>query len=254
MSSNARPPAPKALPVAETVRTVLRNVRAARTGLVLAALGPFTAIFLIEGALGLLPGVYPALEVLSFAVVLGATSMFMVDAHRVFLLGETALESLPRLRPGPRDLRYFGRALLVGLTVGLGLLLPVLVLSPGFVAMPGGVYILAVVISLLAIAGMLAVGQKLAATAVDRDMTIADSWEAAKSRLPGILGLVTVLVAPLHLVATAAAGFYAAASVSQLPAIPGLVLSLGLQFAELTVFAAILSLLYKRFSGVDLTV
>jgi hypothetical protein len=63
-----------------------------------------------------------------------------------------------------------------------------------------------------------------------------------------------VLIAPLHLLATAGAGVYAAASVSQLPVIPALGLSLAFQFAELTVFAAILSLLYKRFSGVDLTV
>ena len=254
MSNNARPPAHKALPVAETVRTVLQDVRNTRIGLARAAIGPFTVIFLVEGVLGLIPGVYPALELLVFAVVIVATSMFMVDAHRVFLVRETALASLPRLRPGPRDLRYLGRALLVGLTVGVALLLPVLVLSPGFVAIPGGVYVLAFVVSLLAIAGMLAVGQKLAATAVDRDATIAESWENAKSRLPGILGIVTVLIAPVHVLATAAAGLYAAAGVSQLPVIPALVLSLGFQFAELVLFAAVLSMLYKRFSGVDLTV
>jgi hypothetical protein len=254
MSSNARPPAPQALPVADTVRTVLRTVRDARIGLARAAIGPFTAVFLIEGVIGIIPGVYPALELLAFAAVIVATSMFMVDAHRVFLLGETARQSVPRLQPGSRDLRYLGRALLVGLTVGLGLLLPVLVLSPGFVALPGGVYIFAFVVSLLAIAGMLAVGQKLAATAVDRDMTIAASWDAAKGRLPGILGVVTVLIAPIHLLAAVAAGVYAAASVSQLPVIPALVLSLGFQFGELTLVAALLSLLYERFSGVDLTV
>jgi len=254
MSSNARPPAPKALPVAETARTVVRSVRAARPAVARAALGPFTAIFLVEGGIALIPGVYPALELLAFAVVIVATSMFLVDAHRVFLLGETAVESLPRLRPTRRDLRYLGRAVLVGLTAGLALLLPLLVLSPAFVAMPGGVYILAFVMSLLAIAGMLAIGQKLAATAVDRDATIAHAWESAKARLPGILGLVTVLIAPVHLLATGAAGLYAAASVSKIPVIPAVVLSLSFQFAELILFAAILSLLYKRFSGVDLTI
>lgn len=254
MSSNARPPAPNALPVAETVRTVLTSLRQSRPGLGRAALGPFTAIFLIEGGVGLLPGSFPPLELLAFIVVIVATSMFLVDAHRVLLLGDAAVARLPRFRPERRDLRYLGRSLLVGLTVGLAMVLPVLILAPAAGAVPGGVYALAVVITLLGVAGMLAVGQKLPATAVDRDFSIADAWARAKGRLPGILGVVVVLVAPVHVLAVGAAAAYAAAGVSGFPVVPALVVSLIFQFAELSLFAAILSLFYQRFSGVDLAV
>ncbi len=254
MSNNARPPAPRLLPVAETARDVLSIVRGTAGSLARAALGPFTAIFVVEGALGLLEQSLAVLEVLAFAVVIVATAMYLVDVHRIVLLGPQAAADLPRFRPDARDGRYLGRSVLVALIVVLALLLPVIVLAPGFGAIPGGPFILAVVVSLLGLAGMLAIGQKLPATAVDRDMSIGAAWESTRGRLTGLLGLVLVLLAPVHMLATAAATLYAAATVSGFPVIPPLLLSLAVQFTELTLFAALLSVIYRRCSGVDLTV
>jgi hypothetical protein len=254
MSNNARPPAPSTLPVAETARDVLRTVRSVAGSVARAALGPFTVIFLVEGALGLLGQPVAVLEVLAFAVVILATTMYLVDVHRIVLLGPQAAANLPRFRPNARDGRYLGNGVLVALIVALVLLVPVILLAPGFVAIPGGPLILAVVVSLLGLAGMLAIGQKLPATAVDRDISIGAAWDSTKRRLTALLGLVLLLLAPLHLLATAAATLYAGASMGGFPVIPPLLLSLAAQFTELTLFAALLSVIYRRCSGVNLTV
>jgi hypothetical protein len=121
-------------------------------------------------------------------------------------------------------------------------------------ALPGGFYILAIVASLLGLGGMLAIGLKLPATAIDRDMTIGASWDCTKRALPAILGLVIVLIAPIHVMTTMAALLSTVATLNDLPVVPPLLLSLAFQFAELALFATILSVIYRRRRGVDVKV
>lgn len=254
MPNEGRSPAPKGLTVADTAREVTRLLREHSGEIGRIALAPFTAIFLVDGALALVPGFAPLLDLLGFVVVVIATAMFMVDVHRMVLLGRQASERLPRLIPDNRDWRYLGRSVMVGIVVALGLALPVIVFAPGLLALPGGLYIFAVLVSLLAIAGMLAVGQKLPAAAVDRDVSIGDSWTKTKRALPGLLGVVLVVIAPIHIVATGVAALQVAAEMNDLPVIPPLVLSVAIQFAELTLFAMLLSVVYKHYSGIDFKV
>lgn len=271
MSRNAEPPThrPQALTVARGVTDVVESLRTNLAGVVETALGPFTAIFLTEGCRTLLdryalaesaktvgPIHFLALcaGLLASAVLLVATAMFVVDCHRRFLLGSASVPSAPRLWPNRRDFQYVWRSLLVGLCVALALALPLLILARGFLAIPGGFVVLTLVVGLLGLTGMLALGLKLPATAIDRDYGIGASWRATRNVLPAILGLVIVLLAPLSAVAMAFGSLHALVVAQGLPAMPSLLLLVVFQFAQLTVFATLFSVIYKQRSGVDITV
>jgi hypothetical protein len=253
MSQQDQPPASREIRVAETSRDVIRGMQGHADAMFRAALAPFTACFLVKGGVALAGGQNPVLDLVAFAVTLVATTMFVVDVHRISLLGDTAARDLPRIAPTPRDWRYLGRFLIVSLMVALVLMLPVLILAPGLLAMPGGIYIASVAITLLALAGVLAVGHKLPATAVARDVSLGASWTASRRNLPALLGLVLVLVAPLHIVATALSALHVAASLGGMPVVPTLLASLAMQFVELALFATLLSVIYRRSQSVNLS-
>ena len=241
---NRRPPAPRTLKMGETAMDALRHLRTHTPhGVRLAAL-PFTAVFLVEGMTALFAPGNPGLALLGAAVALIAYTMFLVDWHRLMLLGSA--QASPRLTPDSRDLRFFLRSLLVGVVVGVIVALPLVVFAPGLIAMPGGLYLFQIVASLLGLTGMLAAGGTLPATAIGKTCTLGDSWRATRAVLPTLLGLVFMIVAPLHLFGLSAQIAYHMAAQAGTFVVPALVVAQALTFLELAVFATLLSLVYRR--------
>lgn len=237
----AGPPAP--LPVGETGTAVLRTLRGRTAAGLRSAWAPFTMVFLAEGLTGVAGGGV-ATAVLSAVVSLVAYTMFLVDWHRLVLLGPGATP--PRLRPTRRDLEFFGRSLLVGLVTGLGLLLPLALFAPGLMALPGGIFVVQAVASLLGLTGMLALGGMLPATAVGESCSLGASWRATRAVLPALLGLVLLLMAPVHILGLASQVLYHAAVQGGGVTTPVLVLAQALTFLELALFATLLSTVYRR--------
>jgi len=238
----AGPPAPAPLPVGETGTAVLRTLRDQAPAGLRVAWAPFTAVFLAEGLSRLVNG--SAAGVLGAAVALVAYTMFLVDWHRLVLLGPQA--AVPRLRPTRRDLIFFLRSLLVGLVAGLALLLPLALLVPGLMALPGGIFVVQAVASLLGLTGMLTLGGTLPATVLGTSCTLGESWRATRAVLPSLLALVLLLVAPLHVLGLTSQVLYFGALQASGLAVPALLLAQVLTFLELALFATLLSTVYRR--------
>ncbi len=260
------PPAPQRpgpLSVGATARQVVATLRGLLAYLPRVALAPFTLAFLAEGAtlylggtgaLGGAKGAVNPLIVLVMPLFVVAYVVFLVDWHRLTLLGPRPETTGTRLRVTRRDLRFFGKTLIVGILSSLIAAVPTAVFMPGLLAMAGGMLLVMLFATLVAVTAMLALGLVLPATAVDREYGIGDSWRATRTVLPQLLGLVAVLVLPAHLVVSVIGGLYGLAVGMGGLVVPLILLSQMAQFAELTLIATLLSVVFRRRSGVDLSV
>lgn len=265
MSQSPQPsrggPAP--VPVRETAGEVLGTLRSLLPHLPRVALAPFTAAFIAEGAtlyfggtgaLGGTEGVMNPIVVLALPLFVLAYTVFLVDWHRLVLLGPRPETTGARLRVTKRDLRFLGRAILVGLLSSLIAAVPTAVFMPGLLAMPGGMLVVILFATLLAVTAMVALGLVLPATAVDRNYGIGDSWRATKTVLPRLLGLVAIVVLPAHVVVAVLSGLYTSAVIAGGFVVPLILLSQAAQFVELALIATLLAVVFQRRSGIDITV
>jgi hypothetical protein len=256
-------PSPRApLKVAETAGDTLRTLAGLLRHLPSVALVPFTAVFLVQGAI-LVTGGNPFLSdrpaegvtpllLLAVPVIMAAYVAFLVDWHRLVLFGPAAEAPAPRLRLRQRDLRYFLRAAAVVL-IGLLAAMPVLVLAPGLVGSREGAVVMTLIGGLLSVTAMLAFGLILPATAVDRNYSIAASFEATKEVLPQLLGLVAVVIVPAHIIGIAVLRLIGLAFGTSGPMIPGMAIGLVVEFVEMALGATLLSIIFRKRAGVNTT-
>jgi len=255
------PPSPRQpLPVSETARETIRTFGRLLRYLPQVALVPFTAIFLMQGGIILIGGTpfissQPVggptpLLVLLVPVIMAAYVVFLVDWHRLVLFGATPETTRPRLGLHGRDLRYFLRAILVFL-VGVLAALPAVVLAPGIVGTQAGAIAMTLIGALLAITGMMAFGLVLPATAIDRNYSIGASFEATKEVLFQVVGLVALVLAPAYLVGITILALNASIFGPSGPHIPGVLISLTVEFVQMALGATLLSVIFQKRAGID---
>lgn len=252
------PPARRSLPVRETAVEVTRTFLDLARHLPTVALVPFTATFLAQGAVvlwrlnPLAPGnqgqVSPLLLV-AVIVMIAAYVMFLVDWHRLVILGPGPETTRPRLRLGRRDLRFFGYGLLVGV-LGILASLPVAFIAPGLANSQSGTIVLLLLGLLLNISATMAFGLVLPAAATDRNYAIGASFQATKEVLPQILALVALTVLPGLVIVAGVNSLYALAFGPDGPMIPGMLISLALEYGLMALAATLLSVIFKRRAGI----
>ncbi|RDD60347.1 hypothetical protein DRB17_18470 [Ferruginivarius sediminum] len=258
-TSPSQPPARDPMPVSETAAEVVRTFLSLLAYLPRLALVPFTATFLTQGALLLfaapaMPGGAdqpPQLglpHLLGAVVVAAAYVMFLVDWHRLVLLGPGPETTRPRLRFARRDLRYFGYGLLVGLLSALASL-PAFILVAPFSGALGGPLPALLIGVLLAVTAMIALGIVLPAAAVDKRLGIPDAFDATKRVLAKLLALAIIILLPLQIIVV----FFTL--ISQMLAhslgfvIPLLFIALAVEYTTAAIFATLLSVVYRRRIG-----
>ena len=255
-----RPSPRQPLPVAETAQETIRTFGRLLRYLPQVALVPFTAIFLVQGGIILTGGnpfisSQPAegptpLLVLLVPVIMAAYVVFLVDWHRLVLFGPSAETTRPRLAVHGRDLRYFLRAILI-FFIGILAAMPAVVLAPGIVSTQAGAIAMTLIGALLAITGMMAFGLVLPATAIDRNYSIGASFEATKEVLFQVVGLVALVLAPAYIVGISILGLNASIFGQGGPYIPGILISLTVEFIQMALAATLLSVIFQKRAGVD---
>lgn len=254
MSSETEPPQwqPEPIPVAETAAEVLRTFVATLRYLPQVGLTPFTAAFVAQGTIilttGNLTGEGPPqispLALIALPILVMAYVAFMVDWHRLILMGPSFETTRPRLSLARRDVRFLGNALLVGL-VGLLAAMPAVLLTPTLMTVPGGPILLALLAALLGITAIMAVGMVLPAVALDKRLGLRLSWVSTRAVLMNILLLVTLIVLPAHAVVTSVGMLYGAV-VGAGVMIPVVLINLVFEFLELALIATLLSVIFRR--------
>ena len=255
-----RPSPRQPLPVNETARETVRTFAQLLRYLPQVALVPFTAIFVVQGGIILTGGnpfisSQPAegptpLLVLLVPVIMAAYVVFLVDWHRLVLFGPSAETTRPRLALHGRDLRYFLRAILI-FFIGILAAMPAVVLAPGIVSTQAGAIAMTLIGALLAITGMMAFGLVLPATAIDRNYSIGASFEATKEVLFQVVGLVALVLAPAYIVGISILGLNASIFGQGGPYIPGILISLTVEFIQMALAATLLSVIFQKRAGVD---
>ena len=255
-----RPSPRQPLPVNETARETVRTFTQLLRYLPQVALVPFTAIFVVQGGIILTGGnpfisSQPAegptpLLVLLVPVIMAAYVVFLVDWHRLVLFGPSAETTRPRLALHGRDLRYFLRAILI-FFIGILAAMPAVVLAPGIVSTQAGAIAMTLIGALLAITGMMAFGLVLPATAIDRNYSIGASFEATKEVLFQVVGLVALVLAPAYIVGISILGLNASIFGQGGPYIPGILISLTVEFIQMALAATLLSVIFQKRAGVD---
>ena len=255
-----RPSPRQPLPVNETARETVRTFAQLLRYLPRVALVPFTAIFVVQGGIILTGGnpfisSQPAagptpLLVLLVPVIMAAYVVFLVDWHRLVLFGPSAETTRPRLAVHGRDLRYFLRAILI-FFIGILAAMPAVVLAPGIVSTQAGAIAMTLIGALLAITGMMAFGLVLPATAIDRNYSIGASFEATKEVLFQVVGLVALVLAPAYIVGISILGLNASIFGQGGPYIPGILISLTVEFIQMALAATLLSVIFQKRAGVD---
>jgi hypothetical protein len=255
-----RPSPRQPLPVAETAQETIRTFGRLLRYLPQVALVPFTAIFLVQGGIILTGGnpfisSQPAegptpLLVLLVPVIMAAYVVFLVDWHRLVLFGPSPDTTRPRLGLHGRDLRYFLRAIMI-FFLGMLAASPAIVLAPGIVSTQAGAIAMTLIGALLGITGMMAVGLVLPATAIDRNYSIAASFDATKEVLFQVLGLVGLVLAPAYVVGISILGLNASIFGQGGPYIPGILISLTVEFIQMALAATLLSVIFQKRAGVD---
>ena len=248
------------MPVTETAQETIRTFGRLLRYLPQVALVPFTAIFLMQGGIILTGGnpfisSQPAagptpLLVLLVPVIMAAYVVFLVDWHRLVLFGPSAETTRPRLALHGRDLRYFLRAILI-FFIGILAAIPAVILAPGIVGSQAGAIAMTLIGALLAITGMMAFGLVLPATAIDRNYSIGASFEATKEVLFQVVGLVALVLAPAYIVGISILGLNASIFGQGGPYIPGILISLTVEFVQMALAATLLSVIFQKRAGVD---
>ena len=257
---SGRPSPRQPLPVNQTARETLRTFAQLLRYLPQVALVPFTAIFIVQGAI-ILTGGNPFISgqpasgptpllVLLVPVIMAAYVVFLVDSHRLVLYGPTPETTRPRLGLHGRDFRYFLRALLI-FFIGILGALPAVILAPGIVSTQAGAIAMTLIGALLGITGMMAFGLVLPATAIDRNYSIAASFDATKEVLFKVVGLVALVLAPAYVVGVSILGLNASIFGQGGPYIPGILISLTVEFVQMSLAATLLSVIFQKRAGVD---
>jgi hypothetical protein len=254
-----KPPPRGPLPVGQTAGEVWQTFRGLARHLPTVALVPFTATFLAQGAMVFAigdpfaeqgpPQVSPLL-LLPVLVMLAAYVMFLVDWHRLVLLGPRPDTTRPRLLPNRRDLRFFGRALLIGLLALLAAL-PVALIAPGLGGTVAGMIVLQVIGTLLSLTVFMACGLVLPAIAADRNYGIGASFEATKEVLPQIALLVATILLPAGLAAAAIGALAALVSTGSGSFVPAMLVNLVCEYAIIALGATLLSTIFRKRAGID---
>ena len=255
-----RPSPRQPLPVAETAQETIRTFGRLLRYLPQVALVPFTAIFLMQGGI-ILTGGNPFISnqpaegptpllVLLVPVIMAAYVVFLVDWHRLVLFGPSAETARPRLGLHGRDLRYFLRGIVI-FFIGILAALPAVILAPGIVGSQAGAIAMTLIGALLAITGMMAFGLVLPATAIDRNYSIGASFEATKEVLFQVVGLVALVLAPAYVVGVSILGLNASIFGQGGPYIPGILISLTVEFIQMALAATLLSVIFQKRAGVD---
>jgi hypothetical protein len=259
-SGGGRPSPRQPLPVNETARETVRTFAQLLRYLPQVALVPFTAIFVVQGGI-ILTGGNPFISnqpaegptpllVLLVPVIMAAYVVFLVDWHRLVLFGPSPETTRPRLALHGRDLRYFLRAILV-FFIGILAALPAVVLAPGIVSTQAGAIAMTLIGALLAITGMMAFGLVLPATAIDRNYSIGASFEATKEVLFQVVGLVALVLAPAYVVGISILGLNASVFGQGGPYIPGILISLTVEFIQMALAATLMSVIFQKRAGID---
>jgi hypothetical protein len=105
--------------------------------------------------------------------------------------------------------------------------------------------------AMLAITGMMAFGLVLPATAIDRNYSIGASFEATKEVLFQVVGLVMMVLAPAYIVGVSILALNAAIFGQGGPHIPGVLISLVVEFVQMALGATLLSVIFQKRAGVD---
>jgi hypothetical protein len=262
--SNGGPPKPPPrgpLPVGQTAGEVWQTFLGLVRHLPTVALVPFTATFLAQGSIAFAignplaqgdgpPQVSPLL-LLPVLVMLAAYTMFLVDWHRLVLFGPGPETTRPRILPTRRDLRFFGRALLVGL-LALVAALPVALIAPGLGGTIPGLIMLQVIGTLLSLTVFMACGLVLPAVATDRNYGIGASFEATKEVLPQIGLLIGALLLPAGLVAATIGALASLISGGGGVFVPGMLVNLACEYVVMALGATLLSVIFRKRAGVDI--
>ncbi len=257
------PPAPRQpLPVRETAAEVVTTFLDRARYLPTVALVPFTATFLAQGGLVLFGGnpltqegpdaANPLTVILAALVILAAYIVFLVDWHRLVLLGPGPATTRPRLRLYRRDLRFFGYGIVVGF-LALVASLPVAFVAPGLGGTAGGGTLLLLIGLMLNLTATMALGLVLPAAATERNYSIGASFEATKAVLPQIAGLVALVLLPGLVIVAGVNAVYALLFGPSGPLVPGMLLSLALEYAMMALAATLMSVIFRRRAGVDLS-
>lgn len=261
-SANSPSPAPPGrdpLPVVETAAEVVRTYLALINFLPRLALVPFTATFLAQGAMVLFAGPaapggagaapqFGLAHAATAVVIVACYTMFLVDWHRLVLLGPGAGTTAPRIWLGRRDLGFFGHGLLVGLLSVLAAL-PVFIVVAPFTGSLGGPLIPIAIAMLLSLTVLTALGTVLPARALDRSFGIAEAFEATKGVLGRILALAILVLLPVQIAVAVVAMIVGSAAQAAGIVIPLLLVSLAVEYAAAALFATLLSVVYRRRVG-----
>lgn len=261
--ANAPPPSSPArdsLPVLETAAEVIRTYLGLITYLPRLALVPFTATFLAQGAMVLFARPVLSAEAdaapqfglahaATAVVIVASYTMFLVDWHRLVLLGPGAGTAGPRLRLGVRDLRFFGHGVLVGLLSVLAAL-PAFILVFPFAGSLGGPLIPIAIAMALSLTALTALGIVLPAKALDRSFGLADAVAATRRVLGRVLALALLILLPAQLAVTLVALMVGGAAQAAGIVIPLLLVSLAVEYAAAALFATLLAVIYRRRAAV----
>ncbi|MBK1697237.1 hypothetical protein [Rhodovibrio salinarum] len=255
-----RPSPRQPLPVTQTAQETLRTFAQLLRYLPQVALVPFTAIFLLQGTV-ILSGGNPfianqptagptLLLVLLIPVVMAAYVVFLVDWHRLVLFGAGTETTRPRLKLHARDFRYFLRGIMV-FFIGVLAAMPAVMLAPSVVSTQTGAIAMTMVGALLAVTGMMGFGLVLPATAIDRNYSIGASFQATKDVLFQLVGLVALVLAPAYVVGVSILALTASVFGQGGPHIPGVLISLVVEFLQMALGATLLSVIFQKRAGVD---
>lgn len=142
---------------------------------------------------------------LQLVVTLYVTTKYAVRWHRYSLLGQDEY-NFADIAPRPRDWRYFGYGLLVGLSLGVVLSLA-LTLFSGVAAAGGGTSSLLVIVLVVATFYTIArLSLVFPGAAVDAAVTLGDSWRRTRGNGWRIMLLMAVTTLPVGLLAELAPG------------------------------------------------
>lgn len=256
----AQPPTPDPLPVLETVAEVVRTFLGLLGYLPRVAMVPFTATFLAQGGLLLfagppLPGgpseppQFGVAHLLSAVVIVASYVMFLVDWHRLVLLGPGPETTRPRLTFARRDLRFFGYGLLTGLLSAVASLPALIIVAPfsGALGTPMPAFIIAM---LLALTALMALGIVMPAASIDKRLGIGDAFDATKHVLPRLLALAVIILVPLQLAVMLIAIVSGTVAQTAGVVIPLLLVTLAVEYVGAAIVATLLSVVYRRRVGV----